>query len=466
MRPSRRRPLRSSLDSSSERTALNVPGFRGGRSKLPLLLPKRNSISSYFTPSSKQTLRPFVPPRGSQSSQSSQDDSERGLAETAAEVKTEEEGGGGGEQMEREEAKEEKQIQVKAEAVWHDPGRPCATSRMEVVKKMKSISASHEVLVTRTPSPQSRFKVAPRPIMGQDSPSCRRLWPEQDFIENQVQVVVTSKYFSSSPTSSPQRSSPVCQQSTSTTVSWSSRPCALDPTTQSVEESDEEEMHPVAIQVKTEVAEVGPSPTTTPTPPSFFQRKRKRGMASPDAPSLSDSQSDGGDHEKEKEESPVKKTRPPPSAAEPIDLTVSELPTFESPMLSRGKRLSTPMGFLLRTRNNAKQAHTPTTTSRTPSAKIGDAVGTLYSYFNKQGFLRHSSPTSPSSSSGSLPAPKSAQPQSADEQQPTLEEDGLEICGASFTPHRQAGTTSKTTPPRAKAQDHESRVVLSPYFLS
>lgn len=82
-------------------------------------------------------------------------------------------------------------------------------------------------------------------------------------------------------------------------------------------------MHPVAIQVKTEVAEVGPSPTTTPTPPSFFQRKRKRGMASPDAPSLSDSQSDGGDHEKEKEESPVKKTRPPPSAAEPIDLTVS-----------------------------------------------------------------------------------------------------------------------------------------------
>jgi len=48
--------------------------------------------------------------------------------------------------MEREEAKEEKQIQVKAEAVWHDPGRPCATSRMEVVKKMKSISASHEVL--------------------------------------------------------------------------------------------------------------------------------------------------------------------------------------------------------------------------------------------------------------------------------------------------------------------------------
>jgi len=178
-------------------------------------------------------------------------------------------------------------------------------------------------------------------------------------------------------------------------------------------------------------------------------------------------------------------------------LLQTELPTFESPMLSRGKRLSTPMGFLLRTRNNAKQAHTPTTTSRyldgeqscrvgaegpplsclsvltdfhpgtsTPSAKIGDAVGTLYSYFNKQGFLRHSSPTSPSSSSGSLPAPKSAQPQSADEQQPTLEEDGLEICGASFTPHRQAGTTSKTTPPRAKAQDHESRVVLSPYFLS
>lgn len=115
--------------------------------------------------------------------------------------------------------------------------------------------SSYSILVSRTPSPSHRFKTAPRPFLlkGGESPSRRRLlWPEDNMCDDQVKLIVTSKYFSTTTTSTSlsgfTSATPVKCDEPRTSKGSSTLPSSvfpsptLDPLAQSIEESDEEEL--------------------------------------------------------------------------------------------------------------------------------------------------------------------------------------------------------------------------------
>lgn len=580
MRASRSRTsLCASSGSSGRNVVGRMPSFGGGRSKMPLLLPQRNSISSYFTPSSRRTQRPFVPPRGSQSQSQSSLDETSAEDEVVIELKSQ------GEEEALEDQPAEERLPPQAERDRRVPPRPHAARaeammHVETEKRLreedddeqgwelvKKSTSSYEVLVARTPSPHSRsFKVAPRPLLGEESsPSRRRL-----LFEDQVQVVVTSKYFStttttttttststsisaaaaapasptstSMPTPTARRHSPAGSAAAvaasprpASAFDWLDRPLLLDPTAQSVEESDEEDEaawtgEAAAVPMTGEENRSGalaalhssvrvtppeargkqqrspPEPSlsssssssslspsspssapTSPLPSSLFSSSRKRRredeeeetnnrlrhaqaaplkkertsslMAKVDEFLRSDAFDDSQREDEDNDEEEDRRPSPPPKVEEAIDLTFEELPEFQSPMISSGKRLSTPLGFLSRAKQQKAQRQTPSPGTPTVAKTGGNSVGTLFSYFNKHGFNRQSLSGTPSSSRS--PSPSSTTSTTLADQ-PKLEEDGVEIVG--FVPRTPAST--RPPPQSSRPPQQGGGGLTSPYFAS